>query len=172
MSSDTSTLVAHISSNTFTVVDVQRRVGLLRECLETTLFHESETSIIDALTTCLRERGSQSDASAVIAWGEPFLLSFTQKNIAEQIVLLHLAIDALPILTLYIPTEFGEEELTMLGQWCRSECDASLLLDIHIDPNVAGGCSFVWQDRVHDFSFHNKLAQHKGLITSMLSEYA
>jgi F0F1-type ATP synthase delta subunit len=84
---------------------------------------------------------------------------------------LHQAVDALPVMTLYIPVAFPEVELAGIAQWARQECAPLLLLDIHIDSQVVGGCAFVWNDRYHDFSFKTQVKKYPGVITQQLSTY-
>lgn len=172
MSSETSSLIATITTSTFTVATIHRRVGLLRECVEAALFHESGEDFMSVLTSCVEEKGSQSDATAIMAWGEDVLRTFTRANIATTMTAVHTAIEALPVFTLYIPVMFPEEDIADIGMWCRAECGATVLLDIHIDPNVVGGCSFVWNDTFHDFSFRSRMKTQPGVVTNALSEYA
>lgn len=172
MSSDTQHILASMCSNTFTVTDMHRRLGLLRECVEVALFHESEIPFNEVVITKLQQRGSTGDVAAVTAWADAVFSAFTASTSATKMTALQAAIDELPVLALYIPVVFPDEELALIGQWCRIQCDPSVLLDIHIDPGVVGGCAFVWNDTYHDFSFRRKLAAHPNLITTELSTYA
>lgn len=171
MSNEATKLVAQMNVNTFTVADLYRRVGLLRECLDEALFHESKTPFAQVLITCLEEKGTKADAVAVAQWGQEVLSAFSRINISKSMQAVHTVIENLPVLTLYIPVLFPEEEIMMLGKWCRETCGATVMMDIHIDPNTAGGCSFVWNDTFHDFSFRSRLKENPDVITSTLSAY-
>ena len=172
MSTSVTTILSVIQENTFTVADMQRRLGLLRQCIETSLFTESDIPFLEVCTNNLLQEKNTEDAQAVIAWGETVLTSFTHDTVGTKMSAIQTAIDDLPVLTLYIPTEFPSEEIRTIGQWCRAQCDASLLMNVHIDPDVVGGCAFVWNDAYHEFSFRTRIKEHVGIITTTLSDYA
>lgn len=172
MSNDTQALVTQMSLNTFTVADMNRRVGLLRECFEVALFHVSELSTAQVCTQHLANHFEQNDVAAITQWLDLAISKFTRVNLASHIKAIQSAVDEMPVLTLYIPVPFPEQEVTVIGTWCRAQCHESVLLDVHVDTNVTGGCSFVWQDTVHNFTFQSRVKDHPGLITRLLSSYA
>jgi F0F1-type ATP synthase delta subunit len=123
-------------------------------------------------TENISKEGDEDDVQAVLAWGEPVLAAFTREDVHKKMIDLHAAIEDLPLLTLYIPMEFSSAEMTTIGQWCRTQCDQSILLDVHIDAHVVGGCAFVWNDTYHEFSFRSRIKEQAGVITNTLSSYA
>jgi hypothetical protein len=168
---DTAPVVQILTANTFTVGDMRRRLGLLQECVELALFTDETTDAVTAIKAAILERGREDDVAAVTAWDEALFSLFTATNIAEHMSALHEAVDALPELTLYIPVSFPEKELADIAVWCREECAPLLLLDVHIDPKVVGGCAFVWNDAYHDFSFQAQVKKYPGVITQQLNTY-
>lgn len=164
----------HILQNTFTIDAVHRRVGILRHCLETALYQDTRDSAYTRYEACLSstQNATEVDIDAVRAWGEEVFRQFTANTLRTKMRTLHQEIEALPVLPLYIPVPFPEAEIAQLGVWCRKHCHEQLLFDIHIEPRVAGGCAFVWNDVYHDFSFRSRAKAYPGIITDLLSHYA
>ncbi len=171
MSHDYLSVVALLSRNTFTVADMERRVALVRECIETVVYSDQSPFSTAALMTCLTKQGTMSDVVAITAWGDA-LSPFYVPGAAAQFAELQSVIATLPVLTLYVPVLLPESEQALLGEHCRTMCDPTILLDIQIDPQAVGGCSFVWKDTLYDFSFRAQLAKQPGVITALLSAYA
>jgi len=174
MNNETQTLLSHIVENTYTVGDIHRRLGTLRQTVEHVLFTQSNIPFMEACAEFLSrtDEVDTQDVRALEQWGEPVFKAFTQQNVAARISSLQTEIDMLPVLTLYIPVEFPAEEITFLGQWARTHCHESVMMDVHIDPAVVGGCAFVWNDAYHEFSFRTRIKEHVGIITTTLSDYA
>jgi len=170
--SDTTTLVQELCANTYTVGDMRRRLGLLQEGAELALFNDETTDPVTAIKAAIKERGTEDDVAAVTTWGTEMFSQFTAATIREHISTLQKAVDALPIMTLYIPVAFPESELATMSAWGREECAPQLLFDVRVDPQVAGGCAFVWNDTYHDFSFKAQSKKYPGVITQHLNAYA
>jgi hypothetical protein len=169
--SDTKDLVQTLCANTYTVADMRRRLGLLQESVELALFNDQTTDELAAIKLAIAERGQEQDMAAVIAWGDTVFSAFTTSNIREQITQIQKSVDVLPVMTLYVPVIFPESELAAMANWCREECATQLLFDVQIDPQVAGGCAFVWNDTYHDFSFRAQSKKKPGVITEHLNSY-
>jgi len=172
MSSRTQGLLTYMLRNTYTGNDLHRRMGILRQCVEHALFTQGDISFDQACEAFLSDDVLEGDAQAVRQWGAQVLTAFTQQNISAHMNDLHAEVDLLPVLTLYIPKELPHEEIDSIGLWSRAQCDEKVLLDIHIDPEVVGGCGFVWNDTYHEFSFRSKIKEQTGVITELLSGYA
>lgn len=169
--SDTTTVLESLCTNTYTVADMRRRLGLLQESAELALFNDETTDVVVAIKAAIAKRGRESDVAAVADWDDAVFSQFTTNNIREHIAALQQAVDALPIMTLYIPVAFPSEELAAMADWCRQECAPQLLFDVQIDPAMAGGCAFVWNDTYHDFSFKAQSKKQPGVITEHLNTY-
>ncbi len=160
-----------IQKNTYTVGDMSRRVGILRECLETVLFSDETGPVTDRCVAHLQSLQASSDVDAVIAWGAEVYESFSQSTVSEKIIALQKTIESLPVLTLYVPVPFADAELAVVGEWCREHCDPHIVLDMHIEPEVVGGCGFVWHDVYHEFSLKSRMHEQRGVVTELLSAY-
>ena len=71
----------------------------------------------------------------------------------------------------YIPMLFGAQEYKRLGAWFREQVSPRMVLDIKIDPSVAGGCAFVWKGIYHDFSFKNFMSKHEAELKEAIRIY-
>ena len=151
---------------------MRRRLGLLQEGAEVALFNNQTTDTVAAIKAAITSRGNESDVATMMEWEDVMFAQFTASNIRERITALQQAVDALPVMTLYIPVAFPAKDLASMATWCRAECAPQLLFDIRIDPKMAGGCAFVWNDTYHDFSFRAQSKQHPGVITKHLHTYA
>ena len=169
--SDTTSLIDTLCVNTFTVGDMRRRLGLLQESVELALFTNETGDTTAAIKAAVEERGKEDDVTAIIAWGDEVFSHFGASNMREQISALQKSIDALPVMTLYIPITFPESELATMAVWCREQFAPQLLFDVQIDPQVVGGCAFVWNDTYHDFSFRAQSKKIPGVITEHLNTY-
>jgi hypothetical protein len=174
MINDTQTVLSHILKNTYTVGDINRRLGVLRQTVEHVLFTHSDTAFMEACATFLSrvDEVDAEDARALLQWDEPVFTAFTQQNVAARMTELHAMVDSLPLLTLYIPVAFPLDEMTSIGQWARANCDENVIMDVHIEPDVVGGCAFVWNDTYSNISFKSKVKEQKGLVTEVITGYA
>jgi len=170
--SDQALLLETLCATTYTVADMRRRLGLLQEGAEVALFNNQTTDTVAAIKAAVSERGKEGDVAAMVEWTDDVFAQFTASNIRERITALQQAVAALPIMTLYIPVAFPAKDLAAMATWCREACAPQLLFDVRINPRMAGGCAFVWNDTYHDFSFVAQSKKHPGVITKQLQTYA
>ena len=170
--SDQVTLLQTLCATTYTVADMRRRLGLLQEGAEVALFNNQTTDTVAAMKSAITDRGKEGDVAIMMEWSAAMFAQFTASNIRERTTALQQAVDALPVMTLYIPVAFPATDLASMAAWCRAECAPQLLFDVRIDPVVAGGCAFVWNDNYHDFSYKAQSKKHPGVITKQLQTYA
>jgi len=169
---DQVTLLQTLCATTYTVADMRRRLGLLQEAAEVAIFNDQTTDTVDAIKAAITDRGNEPDVVVMMDWDDATFAQFTAGTIRERIVVLQQAVDALPIMTLYIPVAFPAKDLAAMATWCREACAPQLLFDVRINPRMAGGCAFVWNDTYHDFSFVAQSKKHPGVITKQLQTYA
>lgn len=168
---DTAALVQVFCSNTYTVADMRRRLGLLRECVNRSLFSDQTIDPVVTFTATLAAHGREEDVVAVTAWGDQVMSRLTVATMQQQMAALQAAVDALPVMTLYIPVSFPESELALIAAWCREAIAPDLLFAVRIDPKVAGGCAFVWNNNYYDFSFTALSKKQPHIITRKLNAY-
>lgn len=172
MSEVSEEIVNMIVSNTYTVQDLERRLGVLRGCVEAALFTETDMPYLEECAVYLDTHASAVDAHAVREWGESVLNAFSQSNVRTLIKKIQTMAEELPILTIYVPCEFSDPEIKPISEWCRKEESQHMMLDVHVDAAVVGGCAFIAGDTYQEISFTTRLQESPQLITNLLSGYA
>lgn len=172
MSEGSGGLIETIISNTYTVQDLERRLGVLRSCVEAALFTDTALTYLEECALYLANQASELDACAIKEWGETVLSVFSQSNINARMKELYEASERLPVFTIYLPVEFPEPELKSLCEWCRGVQAASTILDVHVDASVVGGCGVVAHDTYHDLSFEARKQEFPDLVANVLNQYA
>ena len=162
--------------NTYTTDDLHRRISLLHTSLEEVLYVEtsSESSnVFERGIAHAQTLGTSEDVAALTQWGEEVWGAFNERTLSDSMQKLKALVEHVPVFVLYLPVAFDNVSLAVLGEWCRDYVHENVLLEVHIDPAVVGGCAFVAKDTTyHDASFTSLLRTHSGLITTLLSSYA
>lgn len=167
-------LLDTICVTTFTITDLHRRLGLLQECLEEVMYHGDRMSTQTRTEMCrayATKIATTDDARVLSTWGEQVWESFTFKNLVEGVALLKRESDVLPQMVLYTPVVFDAAALELVGRWLRESVNPKLMLEVHVDASVTGGCAFVANSTYYDFSFRHLLTSQKGLVANLLSSY-
>jgi len=55
-----------------------------------------------------------------------------------------------------------------LVRWCRTNLKSNLLVDFHVNPDIAGGMVVRTTNRVYDFSFRRQLLANPNRFTEIL----
>lgn len=171
MSSDATALLTRIKQNTYSQGELYRRLGILRECIEYAVYTNTGLSQVEECENFLAKVEDQDNAEAVRKWGAAVFDAFNQQNTSDLLHELQEKAHAMPLLIVYIPVEFPPEEVTKLGVWCRENVHEDIVLELHIEPTVVGGCAFVWNDTYHDFSFHGRREAVLSAIAEEMAKY-
>jgi hypothetical protein len=169
-------LLELLCENTFTIVDLHRRIGLLQECMSDVLYHQKQAvesqNDSEVLEACIKAKADEHDAQALCALIPKSLEILSAENLSEHMKKLREGADILPVLIVYVPVIFDAEAITQLGVWCRENKSKILMLDVQVDSGTVGGCSFVSANVLHDYSLRTKMMEHKGLVKELLASYA
>lgn len=157
-----------ILKSTFTRNDIARRMRLLREYLEQNYFTETKMEMTKFL---LLRRATTDDINAFIGWGEEFYATFTRKNAYTLISRMLEEAKKLPVASLYIPYEPVPAEVSKIGVWFRGNVGSNVLLDIHTDPTLLGGCAIVWKGSYRDYSLRYYMLKKHQEIVKVIEEY-
>ncbi len=66
------------------------------------------------------------------------------------------AVEGLPVVIITLANTLTKEDIRQLGQWFRRNVNPQVLLDIHQDPKIVGGCQIIWRGFEGDFSLRRK----------------
>jgi hypothetical protein len=158
-----------ILTTTYTKLDIARRMRLLREYLEHRFFQTTSFSLNDFLTS---QKAEPSDFKAMNFWGVAFYDSFNRENAYLLLGTLNLAIEQLPMVTVYLSVFPSDTQTADMGMWFRKHLTQNVLMDIRINPKLVGGCSYVWNNLYHEFSLAYFFNKKRDVIAGIVSEYA
>lgn len=65
------------------------------------------------------------------------------------------------ILNLTVAFDLTQEEMLEISLRIRKMFKKNLFLDLRVDPKLIGGCSFVWEGVVHDYSLKKTMLEKR-----------
>lgn len=163
-----------IVDTSYTKSDFYNKSILLKSFFEHLFFTaQSGNSTIEKLNVYLVDNKVESDViKSLSALNTDFYSYFTSENFNKILDDLEEYVKDLPSIVIYLPVIFTNSEIEKLGKWLRNNIAKNIFMEIKIDPEVVGGCSFVWNSVYHDFShryFFDK--KHEDVVT-MLRNYS
>lgn len=161
-------LIQKVIDNSYTKTDITRRTRLLREYLEKTFFTPEMHEMTKFLIT---RQATTDDIDTFLSWGEDFFNTFTRDNIYSIMSDIDDRVKHAPIVVLYIPYDPVPAEVVKLGKWFRRSVSAGILVDLHTDPSLLGGCAFVWKGMYRDYSLRYYMLKKREEIHKLISEY-
>lgn len=162
-------LMFTIIRTAYTKADIQRRIRLLREYLEQTHFTEQQD--LDLTKFLLSKRAQTDDIDAFLSWGKGFFDTFTKEKAYTLLNVIGEHMKTLPVISMYIPYEPVPAEVNKLGTWVRRNVDEHVLIDLHTDPSLLGGCAFAWKGTYRDYSLRYYMQKKREEITKIIEEY-
>lgn len=165
---DTNELTQEVVKTSFTRRDVSRRLRFIREWLEQEYFKGNKPDMTKFL---LSKRATTDDIDAFISYGENFFKSFNKDTIYKLLHDISELIKKMQVIRLYIPYEPVPAEIIKLGAWFRGNVGNEILLDIHTDKTLLGGCAFAWKGIFRDYSLRYYMHKKRDEITKLVTEY-
>ena len=162
-------LFSAITSETYTTTDIHRRVRLLREYFEKKFFASQPDLAIDAFLAV--QEASQADKDVLSGLGEAFYSSFTKDSCYKLLEGILIESKKIPTVRLNVAFDVPPDEVPKIGQWFRQNLPVNVLLDIRIDADAFGGCTFAWNGVFHDYSLRYLLEKQKSDIVKVLESY-
>jgi hypothetical protein len=167
-------LLQRILSNTYTKSDFYRSISAVQEFLEHAFYNTDDNDDSNHTERIVKHAHASGDvavAERIEGWGDPVLSVFTRENLYEKLKELKGEVESLPELALYVPVAFGHREIEHIGRWCREHIDRKVVLSLSVEPEVVGGCAFVWKGTYHDFSLQYFIQKKEGEIARLISAY-
>lgn len=160
-----------VLSNTYSTADAYKRLLLLEDFLQHTLYENREEGVDfkSALLATYQGRSEHSIAEAVAAWGAPVIESFSKENVQAGMQTMKRCIEELPKLILYTSVILEQKHVEAICVWCRKNIDPHVLLDMRLDTEAAGGCVLVWRNKLHDFSLRYFIKKHEDELSKLLA---
>jgi len=164
-----------ILSTAYTVDMAHHQVSVLQTVLEQALYHAvggSNQPLEKRFTAALRTLEDEANKGALRSWGTDWLEPITRTSLQTELQALRKWLTGVPTLLLYVPVTFDTATIAKLSQWVRQEVNESVLLDIKVDANMIGGCSFVHKAIYYDRSLHGRLRLAPETVSEILDTYA
>jgi F0F1-type ATP synthase delta subunit len=161
-------LIHKVLDSTYTKTDLARRTRLLREYLEKTFFTPETHEMTKFL---INQQATTDDIDTFLSWGEDFFRTFTHENTYSIMTAIADRVKVAPIAVLYIPYEPVPAEVIKLGKWFRKQVHQEVLVDLHTDPSLLGGCAFVWKGTYRDYSLRYYMLKRRDEIHKLINEY-
>lgn len=156
--------------NTYTTDDLVLRIGLMRKYYDQRLFRPGKEV---TLRTAVEDECDQYTLRAVETWNDRFEKENMQPLVVyEALESVQEELAGMPSIKLYVPVRFTSPQVEQLGVWLRGNIQPNILMSLHIDPRVTGGCSFIWKDVYYDFSLRYFIDKKKDEIHEMFGKYA
>lgn len=163
-------LIKDVLYNTYTLSEARYRLGILGKALEKKFFSVRDGEDIEKLLREVAHSSRETDAKAAAEWNS-FFDELTAENLYETIREVSEKVDSLPSITLYVTRAPDDDSVVEIGKWLRENIRENMMIDLRIDPWVAGGCAFVWNNRYYDYSFKYFAEQHKQELQEMIESY-
>lgn len=163
-------LLSLITQVTFTVADAHRRLRLMREYFEKKFYAGAgDLAMEEFLST---REVLQTDKDALFGLGDEFYATFTKDSCYKLLDSLNEEVKKMPTVRLNVSFDLPSPEVAKLGLWFRQNLPVTVLLDIKIDADAFGGCTFAWNGYLKDFSLRYFLKKQKSDIVKIIQSYA
>jgi hypothetical protein len=150
-----------------------RRIGVVRQYLEQVYFTPENKSFLE---WCESANMNPDDMESLCGLDEDFWSSFAKDTMYDMVETLRKQIGDLPTIGLYVPFELKNGECHAVGKWLRDNINPTLVLDIHKDESIVGGCAItaagMWRDYSLRYYMRKKQAEIVGIMTKYVEEDA
>jgi|GEM_PF-2180618 len=163
-----------VLSNTYTSAAVQQRIALLKEFLEHVFYGADPGGqpTLERFDAFVKEHGVELvHADAVREWGNALFARVTAGTFYAELNALLNELKSVPVLTLYTAVKFPVPEMARMAQQLRDHLGKTILLDDHVDPQLAVGCAFVWNGIYHDYSWSFFISRKREELATLVRRY-
>lgn len=167
----TNGLLTLLLKNNYRSSDIARQISLAREFLEYVFYIKRDASVRDTAIEDFLAQSKKTVAETAMLRELPhdFFDSFTQATFYGALDQLVKETAKLKKLSLTVPVAFTHSDIEAIGTWARAEIDATLLVDIDVDPTLAVGCRIGWNNRLHDFSSEYLFAKQREVLRAQFA---
>ena len=90
-------------------------------------------------------------------YGVQFLSDFQKETFYQSIGKIEQLVSQIKPLTIYISFPADEESIKNIGIKVRETYSQKVVIDLKYDPDLIGGCAFIWNGVYRDYSIRNTL---------------
>lgn len=162
-------LIGLFFQHTFTQTDARRRIGTLEQVLEQALFVQGKGKTVQQLVSELSK--TPEDAQALTMFLGSIQLPTETSQVKKILEQLRLAVVERPSVVLAVPFEPTQEQIGAYGEWFRTHVHKDIVLNIHMDASVVGGCSITWQGKQVTYDLAYLIKQKRSEIVAVVDKF-
>lgn len=157
----TDDILPTILKNTFTILQLNRRIRILKIHLLKAIFGGSKEQVL-----------TPSDLEWLGSLPQNFLKNFNKDNIYPTLDTVEREISQLPTITIYLPFTSSENISLQIGSYARKAySNTKLLLEIRYDPSLIAGAALSWRGMYRDYSLRAKIEEKKEELLAGFKKY-
>jgi hypothetical protein len=147
---------------------ILRRIGVVRQYLEQVYFTPEKSSFLEWGEA---HEVHSDDMESLSALDETFWSSFSKETVYDVLESIRKSVGVLPTIGLYVPFELKNGESHKVGQWLRDNVNPSLVLNIHKDESIVGGCAITAAGMWRDYSIRYYMRKKRDDIVGIMTKY-
>ena len=155
-------IFAIIAEDTYTLSQLQKRLGFLREQMTRQFFGASPAK---TAYTPPEERDWLQIVSKQLE------SHVTKENIYQIFAQLEADVKNTSHLVIMLPFLLPPAQTSALGKWLREQFNASIFFEPKLDSNLIAGCALIWKGVYKDFSLRQKVEDQRQTIFADFGQY-
>lgn len=160
-----------ILKNTYTKSDILRRIRLTREYEEYFFFMmRGEGGSLTEFFTM--KKVSMDDRKCMGEWEESFFTTMSKDTMYKTFHALEEWLNDTEVFNLYVSFDPNPEEIMQFATFLRESISPTLVLDVHTDKTLLGGCSFAYKGIFHDFTLRYWMLKSRDDILQIIDKHA
>lgn len=157
---DETKIIDKILITTYTLTGLKRRIKALKSRLSEHFFGgDTNKSMV------------MEEVEWLNTYGVQFLKDFQKESFQQTFTRIEKIVADIKPLTIYLSFLPGEEQIKQIGSQVRDSYSQKIVIDIKHDPELVGGCAFIWNGVYKDYSIRAKIQQDKEKILSSFKSY-
>lgn len=164
---------------TYTKIDAQRRLRILRDFENWRIFEQSSKPVdklligqfLDSKLQPQDQRFRDGDERFLVDLGAEVLNWFDQSNLSSGLAEVENGIAQTKQVTLYIAFDLPHSEIERLGMWLKENVGLESLLDIQYRGELIGGVAISYRGVLKDYSIRSQIEAHKQDILKSLLDF-
>jgi hypothetical protein len=154
---------------TYSQADARRRIGLLEQAIEQTVYTQGSKKSIETVVNELAKQ--KEDAQAVLSFLSSIKLPSDTTLLKKLLAGLRDAVISRPVAILAVPFEPTPEQIVSYGEWFRTNVSPDVLLSITFDASVVGGCSITWGGKQVTYDLEYLIKQKRSEIVAVVDQF-
>jgi hypothetical protein len=161
-------LTQAIMKGSFDKGTIIRRIGVARQYLEQVYFTPNQQPFGEWAP---KAGVKPEDIDVLTQLDGPFWDSFTRETMYQMLDDIRKDVGDLPTVGLYVPHRPNAPDELKYGAWLREKVNPELVMDIHVDDGVVGGCAITAAGMWRDYSVRYYMRKKRDDIIGIMTKY-